>query len=132
MSVRPEFLSTSEGALVSISIAVQPAALESLLEALAVLDFPVNPQIYHDGAVISRFADGHEECEPATLVEFPAYLGQVDQVRDAVISCGLDPACIQTIGMLEEIQSGVRREPAPAGAPYVERYRVKAAHACRG
>ena len=39
-----------EGVLVSVSIHVDPRHLESLLEALAHLQFPINPQIYHDAA----------------------------------------------------------------------------------
>ncbi len=32
---------------ISLSIATEPKLLEDLLEALASLDFPVNPQLYH-------------------------------------------------------------------------------------
>ena len=105
MSVRPESLTTSEGTLVSISIAVQPPALEALLEALAEVSFPINPQIYHDAAVVSRYPDGREELEATTLVEFPAYAGRVDEVRHAIASSGFDPGSVQVTGMLEELQS---------------------------
>ena len=44
-------LSGSEGELVSVSISVDPRDLEGLLEALAHISFPINPQIFH--------ADGH-------------------------------------------------------------------------
>ena len=70
MSVRPDSLATSEGTLISISISVQPSRLESLLEVLAGVSFPVNPQIYHDAALVSRFPDGTEQSESTTLVEF--------------------------------------------------------------
>ena len=50
-------LSSSEGALVSVSISVDPHCLESLLEALAQVSFPINPQIYHDAAIVYRYAD---------------------------------------------------------------------------
>jgi hypothetical protein len=116
MSVRLESLATSEGTLISISISVQPSRLESLLEALAGVSFPVNPQIYHDAAVISRFPDGREECESATLVEFPGYAASVEEVRKAIASFGFDPKGIQVTGMLEEIQSD---------AEYSARHRVK-------
>src|ERR1022692_4222374 len=66
-------LSTAEGALVSVSIHVEPHCLESLLEALALVSFPLNPQIYHDAAVVYRFGDGREETESVAMVEFPAY-----------------------------------------------------------
>jgi len=36
-----------EGELVLLRVAVEPRLLEDLLEALARLDFPVNPQLYH-------------------------------------------------------------------------------------
>ena len=76
-------LSTAEGALVSVSIHVEPHCLESLLEALAQVSFPINPQIYHDAALIYRYADGREQTESITLVEFPAYEGRLDEVRSA-------------------------------------------------
>ena len=91
MSVRPDFLATSEGTLISISISVQPSRLESLLEALAAVNFPVNPQICH-GAV--------------TMVEFPGYAGRVDEVRQAIASFGFDPVAIQVTEMLAEIRRG--------------------------
>lgn len=131
MSVRPvsvarsESLATSEGTLISISISVQPSRLESLLEALACVGFPINPQIYHDAVLVSRFPDGREESESTTLVEFPGYVGRVEEVRQAIASCAFDPACIQVTGMLEEIQSDARPEPVPDGAEYTSRYRLK-------
>ena len=64
-------LSTAEGALVSVSIHVDdPHCLESLLEALAQVSFPINPQIYHDAALRYVYADGREEILPTTLVDF--------------------------------------------------------------
>ena len=48
-----------EGALVCVSISVDPRSLESLLEALAELDFPINPQIFHDAALIPPRIDGN-------------------------------------------------------------------------
>ena len=131
MSVRPECLATSDGALISISIAVHPRDLESLLDALAALDYPVNPGIFHDAAVVTRFADGHEVSEATTLVEFPAYSGWVEDVRRTLASRGFDPACMQTTAMLEEIQSETHAETIPDGAAYVSRYRVRRAGAAR-
>ncbi len=64
-----------EGELISLSIATEPKLLEELLEALASLDFPVNPQLYHRTAEV--------------LVEFPAYLNQVERVREALVRCRL-------------------------------------------
>ena len=118
-------LSTVEGALVSVSIHVQPHSLESLLEALALVSFPINPRIYHDAAMVYRFADGREETEPVTLVEFPAYEVRLDEVRRSIQAYGFDANCVYAVGMLEEIQSDTQEEPTPDGSPYVSRYRVK-------
>ena len=118
-------LSTAEGALVSVSIHAEPHCLESLLEALAQVSFPINPQIYHDAALVYRYADGREQTVPITLVEFPAYENRLDEVSRAVEAYGFPPDCIHTVGMLDDIQSDLQREPAPEGAPYVSRYRVK-------
>jgi hypothetical protein len=70
-----------EGELISLSVAIDPKLLEDLLEALASLDFPVNPQLYHRPTEV--------------LVEFPAYLSQVDGVRDALLRQGFDGDGIQ-------------------------------------
>ena len=99
------WLGSSEGELVSISIHVDPRALESLLEALAQAPFPVNPEIYHDAAIVYCYADGREDREDATLVEFPAYAARVGDLRGVLAAGGFDPGCIHVTGMLEEIQS---------------------------
>lgn len=118
-------LSTDEGRLLLVSIAVEPRRLEFLLETLAQLAFPVNPEIYHDAGLVYQFADGHEERETSTLVEFPSYEGHVDEVRDALAAAGFRSDCMYVMNMLEEIHSGRIIEPAPAGSAYVARYRVK-------
>jgi hypothetical protein len=112
----------SEGELVSISVTVEPRDLEELLEALASLEFPINPQIYHDAAVTYAGLDGAERTEPATLVEFPAYAAQVANIRGALETCGFADGVVSVAAMLDEIHSGERMEPAPAGATYA--YRV--------
>ena len=63
-----------EGELVSLRIAVDPKHLEDLLEALALLDFPVNPQLYHRPGQVT--------------VEFPAYSTRVAEVRNAIRQYG--------------------------------------------
>ncbi len=118
-------LSGSNGTLVSVSIHVDPRHLESLLEALAQVSFPINPQIYHDALLVYRFADGREESEATTLVEFPAYAGQLAEAEQALKAYGFDPATIHVTTMLDKIQSAWVAEPAPKGAPYVSRYRFK-------
>jgi hypothetical protein len=125
MSASAAVLCGREGALVSVSIAVDPRHLESLLEALANLDFPINPQIYHDAAMVYRFADGHEQSVATTLVEFPAYEERLAEVRRAVEAYGFDPDSVHVTGMLDEIHADAVVEPAPAGALYVECVRVK-------
>ena len=70
-----------EGELISLSIVTEPKLLEDLLEAMAALDFPVNPQLYHRPGQV--------------LVEFPAYSNQVEQVRNALLQQGFDAGAIQ-------------------------------------
>jgi len=83
-------LPDSEAALVSVSISVPPKRLEALLEALAHIEFPINPQIYHDAA-------------PGTVVEFPAYENRLDEVRRALRAFGFDPKSVRVTGMMEAI-----------------------------
>ena len=60
MSVWPECCQLTprsrgrEGALVSDFHSRGAAHLESMLEALAQVSFPINPQIYHDAAIVYR------------------------------------------------------------------------------
>lgn len=110
-----------EGLLVSVSIAVEPRLLESLLETLAHVRFPINPQIYHDAAIVYHYAGDRDETEATTLVEFPAYAGRLDEVRQALESYGFDSAAMQVSSMLAEIHEQAAAEPAPAGAPYLSR-----------
>ncbi|SPE25000.1 conserved hypothetical protein [Candidatus Sulfopaludibacter sp. SbA3] len=97
MSVWPKLVPASlslpdgEGVLVSVSIQIAPRHLESLLEALAHIAFPINPQIYHDAA-------------PGTLVEFPAYETHLDEVRRVLQAFGFDPQSLRITSMLEAIQ----------------------------
>jgi hypothetical protein len=71
----------ADGELVSLRIAVEPRLLEDLLDALARLNFPVNPQLYHRPAQVT--------------VEFPAYAAQVDQVRETLRQQGFSPASLE-------------------------------------
>ena len=118
-------LSGREGALVSVSIDVDPRRLEPLLEALAQTSFPINPQIYHDAAMVYLYADGREATSATTLVEFPAYEARLDEVRNALSAYGFDPLSVQATRMLDEISAERLPEPAPAGAHYVARRRLK-------
>jgi len=131
MSVWPKTLPASpsllgrEGALVSVSIDVDPRRLEPLLEALAQASFPINPQIYHDAAMVYLHAHVRQDSETITLVEFPAYEGRLDEVRSALGAHGFDAAGVRATSMLDEIQAERLPEPAPPGAPYLARYRLK-------
>ena len=124
-------LSGSEGELVSVSVSVAPLDLEDLLETLAVLDFPINPQIYHDAAVVYVEHNGNEHEEPATIVEFPAYAGRLAKIRGVLESSGFSAAVISVSPMLDEIRSGERVEAAPPGAGYSYRILRKRAAALR-
>jgi hypothetical protein len=75
-----------EGELVSLRIAVDPKHLEDLLEALALLDFPVNPQLYHRPGEVT--------------VEFPAYSGRVVEVGDAIRNHGFNPETLEVCRIL--------------------------------
>jgi hypothetical protein len=112
----------SEGELVSVSVTLEPRDLEDLLEALAELDFPINPQIYHDAAVVYVDRGGGQREEPATIVEFPAYAGGLSKIRSVLESAGFGSQSMSVSPMLEEIHAADRTEPAPPGAGYA--YRV--------
>jgi hypothetical protein len=92
-------LAGAEGALVSVSVSVEPRRLEQLLDALAQLEFPINPAIYHDG--------------PATLVEFPAYENRLPEIRQMLESRGFPAACMNATAMLEQLHSHAGRQAAP-------------------
>ncbi|HKW96183.1 MAG TPA: hypothetical protein VJN43_00545 [Bryobacteraceae bacterium] len=125
MSVWPSVASANssalrgvEGELVSVSVAVAPRDLESLLQVLAELDFPINPQIYHDAAVIYVHRDGSRREEPATIVEFPAYAGHLPKMRGALEASGFAANAISVSPMLDEMHSPAHTEPAPPSASY--------------
>src|SRR5215831_3111394 len=118
-------LSGREGALISVSISVDSRHLEALLEALAQVSFPINPQIYHDAKVVYRYPDEHEESAIRTLVEFPAYSARLDEVQRVLEAHGFDRTDIQVTSMLDEIHAGLADEPAPEGAAQLSRRRIK-------
>lgn len=75
-----------QGELVDLRIPVEPRLLEDLLEALASLEFPVNPQLFHQPGVV--------------LVEFPAYANHLPEVRQRLNEAGFDPESAEVCGML--------------------------------
>ena len=132
MNVRPEThgsghpcLVGNEGELQSVSIAVDPRLLEQLLEALAELPFPVNPQIYHEASVVRLFLDGRRDTEPATIVEFPAYAARLAEIRAAAAARGFDPTSVWAKNMLEQIHCEFEAGPAPPGAAYAKLLRYR-------
>ena len=78
-----------EGELVLIRIRVEARLLEDLLEALAEVPFPLNPQIYH---------------YPETVVEFPAYSSRVTEIVTAITKRGFDAGQMQVANLLEAIE----------------------------
>jgi len=75
-SARESALFGLEGELVKLQIAVEPRLLEDLLETLAELDFPLNPQLYH--------------LASSVRVEFPAYSERVEEVRETLARRGFN------------------------------------------
>jgi hypothetical protein len=79
--------SPEEGELVLVRVCVESRQLEDVLEALAGLPFPVNPDLQHDGL--------------SSTIEFPAYDSRLDEVMEALQPFDLP---ISTISMLETIR----------------------------
>ena len=68
-------LTGREGELVLVRVDTDPRLLEDVLECLACVPFPINPQIYHGRP---------------TRVEFPAYEQHLYEVRDALRTFGVE------------------------------------------
>ena len=122
MQARPEqalsapSLKGSEGDLVSVRVCVEARLLETLLDSLSQLCFPVNPQIYHQAGIGYVYPDGREDIRPTTMVEFPAFSNRLPEVRGALASAGLPAESLHVSGMFEKIHSAHDAEPAPEGA----------------
>jgi len=127
-------LTTSEGALVSVSIHIHPRYLEALLEALARIDFPINPQIYHDAEIVTVHPDGNEEVEAATVVEFPAYVGRLEEVYDGLRACGFSGDTVHVTSMLDELRGKdpLALDPVQPGSRRIVRHAKSAQAATRG
>jgi len=85
-------LTGANGELLSVRIEVPWRQLEELLEALAAVSFPVNPQLGHGS--------------PTTTVEFPAYSGQLQEVREALKRLGLNVLRVEIHRLWPELASG--------------------------
>lgn len=124
MSVRPDFfpsspaLSGAEGELVSVHVYSEPRRLERLLECLAELSFPVNPQLYHQAGISYVYPDGGEESRQGTIVEFPAFSEKLDEIRKVMKAANLSADHLYVRGMLEDIHSDSHSVAAPNGFPY--------------
>ena len=81
-------LSGREGELVQVRVSTDPRLLEDLLECLASVPFPTNPQIYHGRP---------------TVVEFPAYEQHLREVRSALRTYGFDGSSVQVSSMFDAI-----------------------------
>jgi hypothetical protein len=75
-----------EGELINIRVSIDPRLLEDLLDCLAQVSFPINPQIYHGRP---------------TVVEFPAYEGKLREVREILGVHGFSPRDVQVRHALE-------------------------------
>jgi hypothetical protein len=71
--------------LLMVRVRVESRDLEELLEALAGLEFPLNPELFPSGG--------------ETIVEFPAYGHQLEEIYSVLP----DPARVDTVTMLAEI-----------------------------
>jgi hypothetical protein len=122
-------LEGADGELICIRITIEPRLLERLLDVLARLEFPINPQLYHDAATIYLCPDGSRLVQPATMVEFPAWTDRLPKIKDALVASAFGEECLTVKGMLDDIRSKPGQEPAPPGAPYKTIVRSK--HALR-
>lgn len=78
------FLRGAEGDLVLLRITVGARQLEELLETIASLPFPINPEIQHGDAGTS-------------FVEFPAYSSRVEEVRRALVGRGFAAGVLRVV-----------------------------------
>jgi hypothetical protein len=87
----PGSIRGSEGDLVSVRILTDPRRLEDLLEALATVEFPVNPQLYHHPSRV--------------VVEFPAYARQIDRLKRLISANGFEADAISIRGPLDPVDA---------------------------
>lgn len=80
--------SPREGELLLVRLRVDSRNLEEVLDALAALPFPVNPELEHVGGF--------------SFVEFPAFSTRIAVVKDAVAPFEL---AVQTVPMLDAIRT---------------------------
>lgn len=78
-----------QGELVFVRLSVPQRSLEEALEQLAKATFPVNPEIRH--------------CYPDSLIEFPAYDGDVEEIRRLLKAEGLEVIGLELASALSAI-----------------------------
>ena len=83
-------LSGREGELVCVRISVEPKLLEELLDALAYVPFPINPEIFHGWP---------------TVIEFPAYRSRLGEVKAVLSQRGIPTDSVRVNRMLDSILS---------------------------
>lgn len=88
-------LAGEHGELCWVRYAVEPRLLEDALEALANAPFPLNPELRHP-------LPG--EGTWRTVIEFPAYAGQIDDVSSTLRHYGLDAQALTVSPMVEQLQ----------------------------
>ncbi|MEO8027555.1 MAG: hypothetical protein ABI823_13830 [Bryobacteraceae bacterium] len=88
-SVRP-VLAGPEGELLLVRIEVPAARLETVLDCLATVPFPLNPELHH----------GH----PRSAVEFPAYGPWLPQLRATLDAVGLGETTLSISPMLDVLR----------------------------
>jgi hypothetical protein len=120
-------LSSDEGVLVSIAIRVEPRRLEALLEALAQVAFPINPQIYHEAEIEFCDPNGRQVSEITTLVEFPAYLARIEDVFRALEIHGFGRRDVLVTSMLHQLRELDGAERGQAEAEWTVRSRQPSA-----
>jgi|SRR5271157_1119046 len=82
----------ADGELVLLRAAIDPRFLEELLDVLAQLDFPVNPELIHRPGQV--------------VVEFPAYQQHVEEACQTLRDSGLEGLALQVCGALESATCG--------------------------
>ena len=68
-----------------VRVGVAAREVEDVLETLAGLDFPVNPELFHSGG--------------ETIIEFPAYGHQLEEIHSVLP----EQTKVETVSMLAEI-----------------------------
>jgi len=83
-----------DGELLAVRLTVDPREVEDALEALAHVPFPINPEIKHP-------APGDHSWQ--TLIEFPAYAGQLPELTRRLREAGL-AAVLTSCPMLAQLR----------------------------